>query len=862
MLLRPTFAPRPFSAFHCLVRGVRRRTINAHRPPSPGRLLLILVAQVSLLVATTRLAAYGPGQYEAIHAAEEIKAGYKGRRENLLAALLQDQGGNLWHRASKGIVSLYGEDEPQLTALINLERAAASDPKCEECCGLPDANQCGEGAGYWCLPLLIRAYYMFNEDSDFEGGQYAGRLPAKLSDQIRAFYRSYLAKGAGKGYGNCGAETEPRCASESTLTAYDSPAYAYISASDNHTVVQASSILLALQMLKDESATYAELYEEWRAWWSRFLDALARRGFWETASPTYVERHLAPLYNLYDFVDDPLLKLKAEMLLDWYWAEISQELLHGVRGGPKMRVYWISEGDRGAVSARNDCMYGVYYLYFGDSAFEDEPSAPNAEMYSSIFATSTYRPPDVILEIGANPDARGSYEIKERRKGSCFVWDGYNWGERPYNSRRYVFATPDYILGSFQTDADKQFMPYQGQTPQLQNSLVFATSPEARISWGEWALISSGHINTFQYRNVVLASKAYQPDLALAHHFPQPGVLDRIDEQDGWLFVQEGRAFAALHLLHGEVLIIEAARSTDFDNDFALFKQRVLRPQPGLSSANIDSGYIEYTTLNGEVLWFPLADTDGACRYSCNCSPADDRLPKVDGQTVDWAGYPLFGSPYVVSGWDSGLIDVSFNDRQLILDFRNRSNPRKIERQTPDPTATPTRTLTSTITATPTVTLAPTATDVPEPTPTATEVPTTTATATRVPRPTLTATETPLPTLTSTASPTPSPTGTGLPMPTATATELPTPTPTATEAPIPTTTAKALPMPTRTVTDSPAPTPTVTELPRPTPTPPAEDGGQNPLARFLNLLGTWLRALLDRIRSVLTDGSGRPRRIW
>jgi len=259
--------------------------------------------------------------------------------------------------------------------------------------------------------------------------------------------------------------------------------YAYISQSDNHTTIQASAILLATQMLKSESPQFAALYENWRAWWSQFLDVLARRGFWETASPTYVERHLAPIYNVYDFAEDPLLRKKAEMLIDWYWAEISQELLDGVRGGGKIRVYWIGEGDRGALSARNDCMYGVYYLYTGEGEFGDDPRMPNAEMFSSVFATSSYRPPDVILELAANPQARGSFEIKERRKGSCWWWDSPNEGDQPYNSRRYAFVTPDYVLGSFQTDADKQFMPVWGQTPHLQSSLVFATSPEARITW-------------------------------------------------------------------------------------------------------------------------------------------------------------------------------------------------------------------------------------------------------------------------------------------------------------------------------------------------------------------------------------------
>jgi hypothetical protein len=674
--------------------------------------------------------------------ADEVKADYERRRAKLIRALMDDPGGNLWHAASKALAVIYEQSDPPVHALINLGRAAGADAKCEECCEPPEESQCGDGAGYWSLPLLIRAYYMFNPTSRFDNGRYAGRIPTEVSEQIKGFYRSYLRKGAGKGYGSCGGIDRPRCRAEYTIDRHDFPPYTYISQSDNHTTIQASSILLSAQMLKGESPEYAELYENWRVWWSQFLDGLAKRGFWETASPTYVERHLAPIYNLYDFAEDPLIQKKAEMLLDWYWAEISQELLHGVRGGAKMRVYGTSEGDRGAISAANDTMYGVHYLYFGDSDFEDNPRVPNAEMYSAVFATSSYQPPDVILELGANPQARGSFEIKERRKGSCFVWDQSNVGERAYNSRRYAYVTPDYILGSFQTDADKQFMPIAGQAPHMQNSLVFATSPEARISWGEQGFISSGHINVFQHKNVVIASQAGHPELRLAYHLPAAGVLDQVDEEDEWLFIKEGSAFAAIRRFH-EILIIEAARSSDHANDFARFKAAVKQTQISTIPVDIDGGFIEYVSTNDDVMWFPLIDSDGSCRYGCSCSPSNDKLPKINGQVVDWNAYPLFASHYVNSEWDSGLIQVMFNGKTLTLDFRDPNNP--IKRESSLQTPTPTAVDTVTPTPTPTGTLPPAPTDTPTPTVTPTRAADATPTATATAEPEHTPTPTPPP---------------------------------------------------------------------------------------------------------------------
>jgi len=808
--------------------------------------------------------------------AEEIKADLERRRTKLLDALMTDSGGNLWHQASKGLVDIYQQPTAPVQALIRLSQAAGADPKCEECCDLPKPNNCGEGFGYWSLPLLMRAFYMFEPGATYLNGRYAGKIPAALSDQIKGFFRSYLRKGAGKGYGNCRPSDNPRCTSESTITRHTHPPYTYISGSDNHTLIQASTILLSAQMLRNEGAEYAGWYENWRGWWNRFLDGLARRGFWETASPTYVERHLAPIYNIYDFAEDPLLKKKAEMILDWYWAETAQELLHGVRGGAKTRVYPISEGDRGAISARNDAMYGVYYLYFGDSEFENRPEMPNSEMYSGIFATSSYLPPDTILELGVNAESRGTFEIKEKRKGACFFWDGANVGEQPYNSRRYAYVTPDYVLGSFQTDADKQFMPLAGQTTYLQNSLVFAAAPEARITWGERGYIGTGQVNVFQHKNVVIASKVSLPQLDLSFHLPAKGILDRIEQEGDWTFIQEGNAYAALRMFRNEVLILEAARREDYGNDFARFKAAIQRTGIAVLAIDIDRGFVEYTTANGDIMWISLKDSAGTCRYTCSCDPSPEKLPRVNGQTVDWAAYPLFSSPYVNSVWDSGFVQVIFNRRQLTLDFRDPGKPIKTEITLPTPTPILSPTATPTITPSPTSTLTPTSTPTASrtytlsPTPTATASPTATSTPTPspsgTPTPTLSATPSPSPTIPDTSTPSPArtntpthtatatPTSTGLPplMPTPTEPPVPTPdvSPTATE-PSPTESATPTSAPQPTATAEPTATPTVSPLPTP---PPEPNGSECCLCRLLRALLRCLERLLDFFRDSLPAG--------
>jgi len=699
---------------------------------------------------------------------------FQGRQAVLLSAIANGRNASPWSVAARGLAQAYLAPQASAAAIANLNSAAANDPTCSENCGVcPQDNP--RGAGYWSLPLLLRAHYLFEPGSQYEGGRYAGRLPSATLDRIRAFLREYISLGAGYGY-----STSPTCTAFRSLHLYTGPADVMILPTDNHVMIQASTALLATQWMRREDSQWEPYYTGWRDWWSRNLDELARKGFLEVASPTYVERHLAPLYNVRDFAEDEVIRLKAEMLIDAYWAEIALELLHGVRGGPKTRVSPLSEGDRGAISARNDALYPVYYLYLGDSAFATDARMPVSQFYNVIFATSTYRLPRTILELGGQPEARGSYEVRERRKGKCFVSDPNVPAEAHYRGLRYVFVTPDYVLGSHPSDTDKQYAPPGNlRTPQLQNSLVFATSPEAKIIWGDAPYIATSQLDMLQYRNVVLAS-TFTAHAPITWTLGPAGVLDLIQYEDGWCFVREGNAYAAMQAT-AYTWVLVAARSQEYANDWQAFKS-ALRATHVVSA----SGYLEYTTPQGDVLWLPTQESGGTCRYSCVCNPSQDRLPRVNGQVVDWAATPLFDSPYVQSAWDSGLIRVQFLTRTLTLDFRDPDQPVKTETGGTDPTPSATAQASSTLT--PEGTATPTRTPSPTPTGTATHTPspTLTATATHTPNATATLAATPpSPTGTATATPTPRPSGTPTPSPTASATPSTTCTPTPTEIRVP-----------------------------------------------------------------------------
>jgi len=262
----------------------------------------------------------------------------------------------------------------------------------------------------------------------------------------------------------------------------------YPSGTENMKMYTAQLYLLANQEFKDESSTYQDNYEKWKLWWHKWFDEHAKKGWAEIASDYLYGFSLLSICNVYDFSDDPKLKLKAEMTIDWLLADHVIEQFKGIRGGGKVRIYTRKspEWKRGYLD----------YLFFGS----------HNEVYSGedgeILTTTSYRPTDVLIDLALDED-KGVYEIKERRPYSIYTTD------QRWQARKYAYVTPNYILGGFQRgDSAKGYM--QESNDHL-FGLTFNTTNDAFIfPWGKNYGIPQNQQGlyddqVYQYKNVMIA---------------------------------------------------------------------------------------------------------------------------------------------------------------------------------------------------------------------------------------------------------------------------------------------------------------------------------------------------------------------
>ena len=446
--------------------------------------------------------------------------------------------------------------------------------------------------------------------------------------------------------------------------------------SENHVLLFRTARYLMAQSLPDE--TWAGYGRRGRAllaaddrWLKRYIRYRAACGWGEFDSLNYIQPDWNCLLMLYDYAADRALRRLAERMLDLRLAEMAVETLNGMQGGAHGRIYACDAMDHAEARA-----YVLQYLYFGNV----DPGTVAHRTVPVDSLLSAYRPKELILRIALEP--RAPYEVRKR---AHLHNTADTLPARPLKGsiRKLTLWTPHYVLGAVQKQ--DPYPPrcrggwYAGHE-QHQWDLTFATRTRAKVfthhpgqkgyEHGYWTGdIRCGCGHFFQHRCAVVALydiPADEPHQFIHAHVPREA-FDEIVEQDGWIFIREGRACAALRMLGGhrwtadgpwkdmEVVspgprngaICEAGLLAEFGG-FARFRREILA-----NAVEFDPDRMRLTYRSARAGTLSI-DTRGKRR--------------VDGKPVD-LNYPNIDCPYIHSDWDRPLAVLRHARRRLRLDF-------------------------------------------------------------------------------------------------------------------------------------------------------------------------------------------------
>jgi len=428
---------------------------------------------------------------------------------------------------------------------------------------------------------------------------------------------------------------------------------------------------LILQVLKDDPAykdrtfktgdTVSQRYDAFTKFIKRGLKSLALHGMWaELGSSNYEHKTYRGLLALLDYATDPIVAARARMFMDLAMVEVEQISLSGLRGGSKTRAK--DGGLTGRFNRTRAMLHGEHH------GFILEPPG----------FKHSYQPPVPAVLLRRLGPTKPVYEIVNRHVSENesleekYVPQYKRVFKLPSRSINYAYCTPDYVTGCAMFDVRL----WRGEGKE--KSLKYGTM-------GRWSGVIFRNRGAV-YLEAYTTDKWYvqSKDVLIAQIFKDaryPG-HPRVDfasimemvEKDGWVFVNNHDAHAAVRVVRGGYYWNEPARHRLYLNDwfspiivqtgrkavygsFAAFQDGILNAPLTLTDDKLD-----YTGPNSSRIEFFLAkDSDD--------DPYPESLPKIDGTELDLNLEYNYRSPYMENKVSSDIVTVRYGKRRWEYDF-------------------------------------------------------------------------------------------------------------------------------------------------------------------------------------------------
>ncbi len=462
---------------------------------------------------------------------------------------------------------------------------------------------------------------------------------------------------------------------------------------ENHWAMYYTAMYLITQMYPDEPGSSwftgknsEENFKEAEEYLISWMDLATTIGQGEFDSPDYYGVYIIPMCQLYAYAEDPVMKKRAEMMLDLLVADFSAENLDGFYCGAHSRIYPVPvlEGWKSS---------SAIFSWF---LFGNTPYRPRGDV--AVLAMSGYEPAEILYHIAT--DRTVPYVQKERKRTRHRI----RWSEEKNAPvYKYTYMRKEYGIGSLQGGLLQPIQQHSWDItwaiddPKEGFNTLFCLHPysdgyELTMYFPEEIKLmiegvmkskntydlpdkwtgASPYEKIFQHKDAVIALYNIPEGTRFPHisgFFPKVLIKRDVDDESGWIFCHGGDAYIAYYplseyewqeedknwRLHSTILkngaVVQAAPAGDFST-FEEFKKKI--KSLNLETKTDPAPHAVFTTLDGSKMEFTYGEN-----------------PKLNGTPVDYEGWKLYDGPFMFAEKGSKKIELKYGSLRRVLDFNS-----------------------------------------------------------------------------------------------------------------------------------------------------------------------------------------------
>ena len=441
----------------------------------------------------------------------------------------------------------------------------------------------------------------------------------------------------------------------------------------NHRWMLAAGLVLADQEWGDQIVSYRFSKEDptGKGWALAQLERIVHRGHPETLADTYSQFEIGAILSLLNFCDDPTLKNRAKLTLDWIMLHRASYFMAGHTAGPTRRTYFPIQAQNNAQSPN--------WLYFGGPADSRQLSTSRPMIGCAL---SDYRPPVECMTVAWDhvyPYSILSSLVDYRTERLVsYVTDGYALFSQ-YNVKNNMGPRSSYYhehLGwavRWNAPPDRlSTFAIKHPCPKYRSRPLLGDTPFHQVLQHETALI--GIVNTSDERPDDVLEESWQTHLLGAYPLEADALIDRSPE--GRIFLHYGSVMIALCVTrpfepvsddkivrfeipaeNGRLAVayaVETASPSDYPGSTPAEQ---LRSFVGTATASFDRLRFDAASPSPEVFYRTVGGTELHLGWR---PKGTSSIRAIDGRPIadidDNARWPLLSTPYLSQPVNGNLI--------------------------------------------------------------------------------------------------------------------------------------------------------------------------------------------------------------